>query len=362
MAIGQFVLARARAVNPGSFAAVMATGIVSIDASQHGMHLLALALLALNMAAFLWLLAISALRLVRFRRELIADFANPATGAGFLTFAAGTCVLASQCLLVVHAPLTARILGSIGAFAWVVLIYSFFAAMVTRRIKHGFTRSINGGWLVAIVATQAVAVVALLLAAPAASSTPAPHIGLLFTALCLYLLGGALYLLIITLVVYRMVFFPMRAREFTPPYWIDMGALAITTLAGSLFVQYAPGAGPLADLVPFVKGFTLFFWATASWWIPLLVILEVWRHLWRHVPLHYEVDDWDVVFPIGMYTVGTFELARALGLDFLLVIPAVGVYVNLLVWAIVAAALITRIARGEIGWAAMRTENDVLPR
>ena len=30
---------------------------------------------------------------------------------------------------------------------------------------------------------------------------------------------AALYLLIITLVVYRLVFFPLRALEFTPPCW-----------------------------------------------------------------------------------------------------------------------------------------------
>jgi tellurite resistance protein TehA-like permease len=94
-----------------------------------------------------------------------------------------------------------------------------------------------------------------------------------------------------------------------------------------------------------VKGFTLFFWATASWWIPLLVILELWRHVWRHVPLRYETDDWDIVFPIGMYTVGTFELARALDLDFLRAIPAVGVYVSLAAWLLVAAIGLRRLYR-----------------
>jgi tellurite resistance protein TehA-like permease len=164
-------------------------------------------------------------------------------------------------------------------------------------------------------------------------------------ALSLYMLGAALYLLIITLVVYRMVFFPLRAREFTPPYWIDMGALAVTTLAGSLIVIHAPAHGTLAELLPFVKGFTLFFWATATWWIPLLVILEVWRHVWRHVPLRYETDDWDIVFPIGMYTVGTFELAQALHTDFLRAIPAVGVYASLAVWLLVALIGLRRLYR-----------------
>src|SRR5665213_2790312 len=94
MAVGQFLLARAHAVDPACFAAVMATGIVSIDASQHGMHGLARALFVLNFAIFFWLLALSVLRLLRFRHELIADFIDPTAGAGFLTFPAGICVLA----------------------------------------------------------------------------------------------------------------------------------------------------------------------------------------------------------------------------------------------------------------------------
>jgi tellurite resistance protein TehA-like permease len=333
-----FVLSRARHLNPGSFALVMATGIVSIDVNQHGMHALALTLFGANLLAWLILLALTIVRLIRFRRELVADFVHPGHGAGFLTLAAATCVLGSQCLMVVHLPELARSLALLGALSWAALIYLFFAATITARIKPGFTRSINGGWLVAVVATQALAVLMTLLIA----DDPAAAAGWLFAALCLYLLGAALYLLIITLVVYRMVFFPLRAREFTPPYWIDMGALAITTLAGSLLVLHTPTVGPLHELVPFVKGFTLFFWATATWWIPLLVMLEVWRHGWRHVPLRYEVDDWDIVFPLGIYTVGTYELARALNLGFLRIIPAIGVYISLLAWMLVAGGALAR--------------------
>jgi tellurite resistance protein TehA-like permease len=336
-----YLLRHARELDPGCFAMVMATGIVSIDMHQHGMAALARALFALNVLAFVVLLGLSVLRACRFRRELATDFLDPARGSGFLTLAAASCVLGSQCLTVVTLPLTARALALFGALCWVVLTYLFLAATITARIKPRFTRSINGGWLVAVVATQALAVLLVLLLAQAPTASAA----WLFVALCLYLLGDALYLLIITLVVYRIVFFPLRAREFTPPYWINMGALAITTMGGSLLVVHVPATGTLAALMPFVKGFTLFFWATATWWIPLLVMLEVWRYGWRHVPLRYEVDAWDIVFPLGMYTVGTFELANALQLDFLRPIPAVGVFVSSLMWLIVGIGAAAHLLR-----------------
>lgn len=340
-ALSMIVRSRIRRLNPGCFALVMATGIVSIDVSQHGMPTLAQALFGLNLLAYVVLLVMTALRLLHFRRELLADFVSPGRGAGFLTLAAGTCVLGSQCLLVVTLPRLADGLLLAGALSWVGLVYLFLAATITARIKPGFTRSINGGWLVAVVATQALAVLLVLRTTNAAPLNPA----WLFTALCLYLLGAALYLLIITLVVYRLVFFSLRARDFTPPYWINMGALAITALAGSLLVLHMPASSPLAQLLPFVKGFTLFFWATATWWIPLLLLLEGWRYVWRHVPLRYEADDWDIVFPVGMYTVATYELARALQLDFLQVIPDVGVYVSLAVWLFFAIAGLLRAFR-----------------
>ena len=77
-----------------------------------------------------------------------------------------------------------------------------------------------------------------------------------------------------------------------------------------------------------------------------MLLLEAWRHLSRKAPLRYEVAHWNIVFPIAMYTVGTYELARALNLDFLLTIPAVGVYISLLVWVVVATALLMHVLRG----------------
>ncbi len=342
MKLIEHVMARARGLDPGSFALVMATGIVSVDATQHGMPTLGRALFWLNLAAYAWLLLLTGLRLARHPREMAAHFATPGRGAAFLTLIAGTCVLGTQCILVVRLPVLARVLAVLGAAFWMVLNYMFFFVAIARRQKASFRRTINGGWLVVVVATQSLAVLAALLAS---DGSLAVREGLLLIAMCLYLVGCAWYLTIITLVVYRLVLLRVHAREFTPPYWINMGALAISTLAGSLVVMNAPPHGPLHDLLPFVKGFTLFYWATATWWIPLLAILEIWRLGWSKTPNVYEVDDWDIVFPIGMYTVGTYALAHATGEHHLLVIPEFGVYISLLVWLVVAIAMVRRLTR-----------------
>lgn len=50
-----WILARAQRLEPGIFALVMATGIVSMEAGEHALPLVADGLPALNLAAYGWL-------------------------------------------------------------------------------------------------------------------------------------------------------------------------------------------------------------------------------------------------------------------------------------------------------------------
>src|SRR3546814_9484032 len=87
---------------------------------------------------------------------------------------------------------------------------------------------------------------------------------LMFGALVLWLGGGALYLWLMTLFFFRYTFLPMSAAELTPPYWINMGAVAISTLAGATLLDQAALSPIVGDLAPFVKGFPLFFLARSE--------------------------------------------------------------------------------------------------
>jgi tellurite resistance protein TehA-like permease len=151
-----------------------------------------------------------------------------------------------------------------------------------------------------------------------------------------------LYVWLIALIFHRILFLPLSPGDLTPPYWINMGAMAISTLAGVCLVGEAVRMPLLTELLPFLKGMTLLFWATATWWIPVLLALGAWRHLAKRVPLTYEHGYWAAVFPLGMYTVCTQNLIRVLRLPFLDPIPWVFVWVALGAWALTFAGLLRR--------------------
>src|SRR5215218_5030729 len=330
------LLQAAAGLFPGYFALVMATGIISIAAYLLEMNIVALSLLVLNIVAYvvLWLLLL--LRLTLFFSRVKADITDHVRGPGFFTVVAATCVLGSQLVIVAGQYKIAAVLWWAGLLFWLLIMYTFFTSVTVRENKPSLESGLNGAWLVAVVATQSISVLGTLLV----DQWPAYRESLLFFTLCMFLLGCMLYLLLITLIFYRFTFVNVTTAQLTPPYWINMGAVAITTLAGARLILAAPEWSFLGDVLPFLKGFTLFFWAAGTWWIPLLLILGFWRHVYKKFPLRYDPQYWGMVFPFGMYTVCTIQLAKAINFPSLLVIPRYFIYLALAGWLVVSLGLV----------------------
>lgn len=321
---------------PAYFALVMSTGIVSVAAFLFDFTEAGLLLLYFNIIAYVILWIFFILRLLFFYPAFIKDLSDHARSAGFLTIVAGTNVLGGQLIIVGQNYQAALFLFYLGSLLWILLIYFFFVQITVKQEKPTLEEGMNGIWLLMVVATQSISALATLLS----DYLPFPKEGILFISLMMFLLGCMLYIIIITLIFYRLTFFKLQAEEFAPPYWINMGAVAITTLAGSLLILNGHQWSFLITLLPFLEGFTLLFWATATWWIPIIIILMIWRHFYKYIPIVYHPQYWGMVFPLGMYTVCSYRMAEALNFTFIYPISTVFMYIGLFAWLITFIGLL----------------------
>jgi len=321
---------------PNIFAIVMSTGIVSMAVHNAGMETLALTMLWLNAAVYVVLWALFSARMAQSFADVRADFHNHAIAPGFFTMVAATSVLGRQAILLAGSLELGKGLWILALGLWVAITYTMLPGLIELPKKPSLKKGLNGGWLLVVVATQSLCVLGCRIAGEFHGERAQ---GIVFASLGFWLVGAMIYIWLISMIFHRWLFLPMTPGELTPAYWINMGAMAISTLAGVSLVRDANHLPLLVELLPFVKGFTLLFWATATWWIPMLLVLGYWRHLRRRYPLRYEHGYWSVVFPLGMYTVCTQGVQSAFDLPFLSLIPAVFVWIALGAWCLAALGL-----------------------
>lgn len=158
----------------------------------------------------------------------------------------------------------------------------------------------------------------------------------------IYMLWGVglgLYLIYVVLFSYRLLFFEVEPDDLTPALWVVMGAAAISTNAGSALID-TDGLPYLHAVRPFIDGVTPIIWAWATLWIPFLVLLGIWKHVVRRVPLVYSPLLWSLVFPLGMYSVATLRFASVNNLPSLGTISSAMLWIALAAWTIIFAAFV----------------------
>jgi len=315
-------------LHPAYFALVMATGIVSLDCFQFGLTHFAWLLFWLNLPAYCILIALYAARAIFFTDKFVADCFSHKRAFGFFSIVAATNVLGTQFLTLAHNAVVAQVLWWTAVCFWILCTYSIFVFLIINRNKPEISDGVNGGWLVAVVATQSVCVLGAQLKT---SLLGTPEATGLFLLSC-WLFGGMLYLWLISMIFYRYMFFKFEPSDLIPPYWINMGAMAISTLAGCQLGAHYGQVAPVAEVMPFVKGVSILYWATATWWIPMLLVLGIWRHGVRRLQFKYDPLYWGLVFPLGMYSVCSLKLATMLSVPAIVLLARVFLVCGLLGW------------------------------
>lgn len=317
--------------SPDVFAAVMATGILSIAARDH--HYRGLSD-SLGVLATLGLLVLVALVLATgaLSSRSSWNFEDPDVTLGLFTFVAACAVLDSR---LASQRTVLRILGVVALSSWLTLV-ALTAKNMSGPGWAGLRDRAHGAWELASVGTSGLAIVAATVARrePWWLWVAGPVWG---AALCSYAL-------MTSLILWRAVTERQDLDGFEPDTWILMGGLAIATLAGDTIHAAAPAwlAGPVLVV-------TMVTWVVATLWIPPLVYFGLHRIGRRPDMLRFAGVWWAFVFPLGMYSAATYAMAIELDRRSLITVSLVFFWDALTAWLIVAIAGLLRAGRAIAG-------------
>lgn len=294
------------------FAAVMATGVVSIAAADHGFNVISEILIVVAAVTLPVLMVVVA----RAWREF--DMRDPNVTLPLFTYIAACAVVGAR--LAEH-RIVLWVLAGMALQGWLSLMPLAVRSMWRHRWT-GLRDRARGGWELAAVATSGMAIVSA-------------ELDILFWAVVFWVLGICVYLAMTALVLWRVRHDGASPELVQPDVWILMGGIAIATLAGD-HVHHVMIPGPIADGV---RAVTVGTWIVATAWIPVLVYVA----FRRSVGL-----GWPAVFPLGMYSSATYAMAVETGLRWFVEISLTFFWIAFVAWLIVAGGELVRFRRSRV--------------
>jgi len=269
---------------PAYFAGVMATGVVGLALREAGFEALSWVLAGIAAVVYVALVLL----------HLSTRWGPPASRASAIelfAFVAATEVLGS--LSKWHG--VAAALWGVGFVAWAVVVRVALAA------PDRPDEPVRGGWLLATVGTDSLAVTGASLAHRTVGDA------LLALSIVLWLLALAVYCKLAATMLGRIRRREIGIDDLHGDHWITMGALAISTLAGMRVTAGMTLLGWPGALHDIANALSVAIWVAAACWLPSLVVAESWRL--RQRPL-YVANRWGTVFPLGMYAVASHAINR----------------------------------------------------
>jgi tellurite resistance protein TehA-like permease len=297
-------------VKPDTFAAVMATGIVSIAAADHRYLAISKVLIVLAAVALPVLIVAAA---TAWRRESW-DLTDLDVSLRLCTYVAACAVVGAR--LAEH-RIVLWVLAGMALQGWLSLV-PVIARRMWRDRWAGLRDRAHGGWELASVATAGLAIVTA-------------DLKIVFLAVLFWGIAIGVYLLMTGLVVWRAIDDPAAPELVQPDMWILMGGAAIATLAG----DHIHKAG-----LESVRPVTVVTWFVATAWLFPLIYLTV-RRFRRRRELPPGLW-WAAVFPLGMYSAATYATGVETGWRSLTVVSLVFFWIAFAAWGIVASGAAER--------------------
>jgi tellurite resistance protein TehA-like permease len=312
---------------PDAFAAVMATGIVSVSAADHRYRWIS------DMLAGVALVALVVMVALVLRQVGRAGFPYPLSDVDVVvrlfTFVAACAVLGAR--FQAH-PVAVCIMAALAWLSWIFLM----PLTIRRTWSLGWTGlrdQAHGVWELVSVATSGLAIVTA-------------HLALIWRDDALFLIGLAMWLLAIGLygvitwlILWRPAVAP-TADLWQPDSWILMGGLAIATLAGDRLHLAALTIVTKDWVLTAVRSVTVATWVVATLWIPPLVYATV-----RHLQVRFTGAWWATVFPLGMYSATTSAMTTETRWQPFQTLSTVAFWIAFASWLLVACAAVLAFRR-----------------
>ncbi len=343
------------------FNTVMATVIIAVVSQLYGFERISPYFFITGLVALLSVIVFMIVRIVLFNKDAINDLLNPEKSLYFFAIISAV-NFAGMCFsMIFHMNLTASIFLYVAITLWVVISLSTFSIL----FLHGKSRDrkieevLNGGWFFATAGTQSTALLGIIVAGEATQNILFIHI----FSFALWSIGACLYIIFIALITFRLFFYQFKIDTLLSPYWMNMGAAALTAITGiELYQHISIVGGPFMEFLPFLKGISLFFWSAGLWWLPFLIILAIRKQVFSKEGLVFTVGYWEVVFALGLYAHSTIKLFCLFGGQYLNVISICFYIVCIIFWCFSSIFTLVHLVRSSI-WVPVNdlTINYVIP-
>lgn len=351
-------LAFIRHFTPNWFAVTMGTGVLALVLAHlpwqlPGLYALAEGLWLFGVALFVLFSLLFVLRLALFRETLWPMLLHPVQSMFLGAIPMGLAVLLKGLLLfgVPHWGEGVYVLAH--ALWWLDAALALLGALLVpylmfTRQNHALEK-LTAVWLLPIIAPEVAASTAGSLA-PHLASADAQQ--LLVVGFVLWGVSLSLAFSLITLVLLRLALHKLPDTDFAATSWLPLGPLATGCLGLLSMGQAAPAAfagTPLAGAADLARDLGLLgglaLWGAGLWW---LVIASLFTRHYIRDSMPFNLGWWGFTFPLGVFTLATFELQALTGLAFFALIGVVLTVQLSAVWSLVLSRTLAGVWHGEL--------------